>query len=80
MDFQTLYGFFFGFQVIAKFSIKSKKGSGCYKKLTFADRYIIFRIEKTKMECTLGVSLCLILQNVFLLDMHKFMRRTWSVR
>ena len=54
MDFQTLYGFFFGFQVIAKFSIKSKQGSGCYKKLTFADRYIIFRIEKTKMECNGG--------------------------
>ena len=51
MDFQTLYGFFFCFQIIAKFSIKSKKGSGCYKELTFANRYIIFRIEKTKMEC-----------------------------
>lgn len=54
MDFQTLYGFFFGFQIIVKFIIKSKKGSGCYKELTFANRYIIFRIEKTKMECNGG--------------------------
>ena len=44
--------------------------------------FVVFlsHLQRCKSICTLGISLCLILWDDFLSDVHKFMRRTWSVR
>ena len=42
--------------------------------------YLIHWDSEKLYLCTLGVSLCLILWDDFLSDVHKFMRRTWNVR